>query len=244
MIELLWNAPTSEERMASHVEALSLPSTSTVLDVGCGCGEFLIRLFERFDIAGIGIDASQLHIEEAQRRALGRTSGAAIQFIVADARSYSFEQRSVDLAVCLGATHAFGEDKLAYSNALQALVPLVKPGGMILIADGYLKKPASPEYRELLGDSIPDSMTHGRNVATGIEYGLVPLAAWTASDEEWDDFEWGYQRIVERKASEQPHDLELAAKLSSRREWMQAYLQEGRETLGYGTYLFRLPASV
>lgn len=188
MIELLWNAPTSEERMASQIEALALSPTTIVLDVGCGCGEFLIRLFERFNITGIGIDVSEPHIEEAKRRVRCRTSGASIQFIVADARCYSFEQRSVDLAVCLGATHAFGEDKLAYSNALQALVHLVKPGGLILIADGYLKKQASPAYRELLGDSIPDSMTHGRNVAAGIEYGLVPLAAWTASDEEWDDF--------------------------------------------------------
>ena len=50
MIELLWNSPTSEASMAQHLEVLDLQASSTALDIGCGCGEFSIRLVERFGV--------------------------------------------------------------------------------------------------------------------------------------------------------------------------------------------------
>ena len=185
-----------------------------------------------------GIDLSAAHIDEAKRRARGRVPQSGIEFTVADAQSYQASPRCVAFGSCLGSTHAFGERPDAYQNALQNLIRLVKPGGLLLIADGYMKQPAAAEYRQILGDSMPDSMTHARNVEIGIENGLTPLAAWTASDEEWDNFEWGYQRVIEQQAIEKPDDPAIAAKLSRRRDWIQAYLRYGRSTIGYGTYLF------
>ena len=73
----------------------------------------------------------------------------------------------------------------------------------------------------------------------GVELGLVPLGAWTSTVDEWDDFEWTYQRIVERRAHGSPDDADAGRRLEQRREWMEGYLRWGRETLGYGTYLFQ-----
>ena len=243
MIELLWNAPTSEESMSRHIEVLDLPASSRILDVGCGCGEFLIRVCERFKTTGTGIDISEPHIEEAKRRASARVPAAELTFDVADAQRNDIVGEPVDLAVCMGSTHAFGGGPSAFENALQRLRAFVKPTGMVLVADGYMKRPADSGYRKLLGDSMPDSKTHATNVAIGRACGLVPLAAWTSSEEEWDNFEWGYQRIVEHQAERSPDDLQIAAKLARRREWMDAYLRFGRDTLGYGTYLFKKPAT-
>ena len=142
----------------------------------------------------------------------------------------------------MGSTHALGLGCDAYRNAIEQMIPLVVCGGLLLIADGYMKQPATPEYRKLLGDTMPDEMTHAANVATGKELGLIPLAAWTSSDDEWDDFEWTYQRIIERNAAERPEDRDLMAKLAHRREWMDAYLLWGRDTLGFGVYLFKSAA--
>ena len=61
---------------------------------------------------------------------------------------------------------------------------------------------------------------------------------WTSNDE-WDDFEWSYQRIVEQQAIANPDDKKVFEKLVRRREWIDAYLKWGRDTLGYGAYLFR-----
>lgn len=241
MIELLWNAPVNEVRMSAMLEALELREGQQVLDVGCGCGEILIRLTERYQTLGTGIDVSAPHISEARRRRQNRVPDSEIEFIAADVRSVQLKQDAYDLVLCLGATHALAPGSDAYRNALQQMIPLVKTGGLLLIADGYLKQPAVPEYRALLGESLPDDMTHAANVSTGQQLGLTPLSAWTSSTAEWDDFEWTYQRIVERKAREQPDDQEQQTRLHRRREWIQAYLQWGRDTLGYGIYLFQKP---
>lgn len=241
MIELTWNAPVSEARMSRLIDVLSLRGDQQVLDVGCGCGEVLIRLSERCQVQGTGIDTSAEHITEARRRSQVRVPDSGLQFLEADARTFQFELGAFDLAMCLGATHAFAAGSDAYQNALEQMIPLVQTGGLLLIADGYLKQPAAPKYRILLGESIPDTMTHAANVATGEALGLVPLGAWTSSEEEWDDFEWAYQRIVERKARAFPGDQDLQTTLLRRRDWMQAYLKWGRATLGYGVYLFQKP---
>lgn len=241
MIELLWNSPISEAKMAEYIEALGLRAGQRVLDIGCGCGEVLIRLNERFQIQGTGIDTSTDHIAEAKRRAKGRVTESAVRFVEADAQSFSVDLESLDLAMCLGATHAFGMGSDVYLHAIERIISLVIPGGLVLVADGYMKQPASPEYRKLLGDSMPDAMTHSANVATGKNLGLIPLAAWTSNVDEWDDFEWTYQRIVERNAETRPDDSSVMKKLAQRRAWMDAYLEWGRDTLGFGVYLFKRP---
>jgi SAM-dependent methyltransferase len=241
MIELLWNAPVSELTMAKVFEALELDPGGFVLDVGCGCGEVLIRLHERFGIEGLGIDISTAFLREARRRAEGRVPGAMLRFQEADARTLAIRPESVNLAVCLGATHAFGLGDGAYRTALAHLRSWAVPGGLILVAEGFLMQPASPAYRALIGDFPPDERTHAGNVAVARDLGLTPLAAWTSSVNEWDDFEWSYQPVVERHAAERPLDPEIAARLRTRRAWMEGYLQWGRKTLGYGTYLLRRP---
>lgn len=116
---------------------------------------------------------------------------------------------------------------------------MIAPGGRLLIAEGYIRRPAAPDYRRLLGDWPPDEMTHAANVATGVELGLTPIAAWTSSEGEWDDFEWTYQQSVERLAELSPGDSAVKTRATARRRWMDAYLRWGRNSLGYGIYLFK-----
>lgn len=239
MIELLWNAPVSEERMRVYLDAVGAAAGGRVLDIGCGCGEALIRLCQATGSSGLGIDLSTDHIAEATRRAERCGVGDRVRFVAEDVASSSFRDAPYDAALCLGASHAFESGPSAYATAVSQLASLLKPGGKLLIAEGYLKRPAPPEYRRLLGESVPDEMTHASNVAVGVDAGLTPLGAWTSSPAEWDDFEWGYQRHVERAAMARPDDDAVQDRLSRRRAWMDAYLRWGRETLGYGTYLFQ-----
>lgn len=239
MIELLWNAPVSKTKMAMCIESLNFQEGGRVLDVGCGCGETLIRIVERYGVHATGIDSSVEHIAEAQRRSCSRSTESRIEFIEANGQSFHVEPQSFDLVMCMGATHAFGFGSDVFSKAIEKMKRLAVPGGLVLVADGYMKQPASPEYRKVIGDSMPDDMTHAAHVTTGQKFGLIPLAAWTSSVDEWDDFEWSYQRIVEQQAIANPDDKKVLEKLVRRRAWMDAYLKWGRDTLGYGTYLFK-----
>lgn len=239
MIELLWNNPISEAKMQQYIEALQLAPSKRVLDIGCGCGEILIRIHERYGMNGVGIDNKRSLIAEATKRADGRARTPSVEFAVADATTYDVASQSIDLVVCLGATHAFGLGSNAYSNALSQIMPMLNSGGLVLVGDGYLKQPAAKAYRELLGDDVPDGTTHESNVQIAQTRGLIPLGAWTSSLDEWDAFEWGYQQIVESKAI--AGDKTAIGRLAARRNWMQMYLKHGRETLGFGVYLFRKP---
>src|SRR5262245_42536888 len=90
---------------------------------------------------------------------------------------------------------------------------MVMPRGRLLVAEGY-KRPAATEYRAVIGEFPPDETTHEANVFVGKDLGLVPLAAWTSSVDEWDHFEWTYQQVIERSARERPLDPDVAAEVN------------------------------
>ena len=239
MIELMWNAPISESKLNLQIDALALGDGNTVLDIGCGCGEILLRICEHYEVQATGIDSSSEYIREAKRRASRRNILGFVNFIEADAQQWNTEAELFDVVLCLGATHAFGVGPAAYLNALKRMFAMVKPGGKLLVSDAYAKQPVPSGYREFIGDTLTDEMTHEHNVRAGRSLGLIPLGAWTSSVDEWDEFEWSYQRIIEERASGPDADEATAEKLNQRRTWMDGYLRWGRGTLGYGTYLFK-----
>ena len=201
----------------------------------------LIRILERYDVLGVGVDSSADSLAEAQRRAAGRIETSRLQLVEADAQEYAFEPGSFELVICMGASHAFGLGGDAVERAIGRMARIAADGGLALLADGYLKRNKPDEYRKYVGDEVPDDLTHAAIIQMGRDAGLTPLAAWTSTVDEWDEFEWGYQRIFERKANEQPADPSRQEKLARRRDWMDAYVKWGRDTLGYGTYLFMKP---
>jgi SAM-dependent methyltransferase len=102
MIEHLWNAPVSEAKMARCIETQELHPGQWVLDVGCGCGEVLIRLHERYQIQGTGIDTSTEYIAEARKRPW--TAFPTHPFALSKSTSGGTQiERLVDLAICMGA---------------------------------------------------------------------------------------------------------------------------------------------
>jgi hypothetical protein len=81
-------------------------------------------------------------------------------------------------------------------------------------------------------------MSHQETVEAGVALGLVPRFAITSTDEEWDAYEGLYAASVEAFAVEQPDDPELGEMLEQIRSWQEAYRKWGRDTLGFGLYVF------
>ena len=210
-----------------------------MLDVGCGEGEFLIQVLERHPVNGIGVDASESCIKVANSAASSRLPTEQYEFQNIDAISISLEVESVDVAICIGSTHAFGEGQEAYPKALKQLSQYVKPGGQLLIGEGFWQKDPDPEYLALLGEPVGIYNSHQENVEVGQSLNLFPLYAVTSSLDEWDDFEWHFSMSTEKEAADNGHRDSIHSRLLEARKWRDGYLKWGRSTMGFGFYLFQ-----
>ncbi len=223
--------------MDALIDLLELPVGAGVLDVGCGKGEVLLRVMARYGVTGTGLDLSEAWLTEARARAEARALPKTPTFLLQDANGYT-PPEPVDLAVCIGSSHAYG----GYRDSLRALRQVIKPGGLLLIGEGYWKNTRAPEYLVLLKATQDELNDHAGNVTVAVGLGLTPLFASVSSDDDWDDYEGLYALSVERYAAQHPDDPDVPAMLGRIRPWRDGYLRWGRDTLGFALYLFQKPA--
>ncbi|MFE8694924.1 SAM-dependent methyltransferase [Cytobacillus sp. FJAT-53684] len=230
--------PISESKMMKMIEMVSLNSQDKVIDIGSGTCELIIRLIEKYHVSATGIELYEGAIKEAKRNADCRIPNDNIEFIVDDASTAvgKCKKEEYELGMCIGSTHALG----GLESTLQTLKRLVKKNGYILIGEGYWKQPPSKEYLMALGGANEsDLKTHAENVKIGEDLGLIPLWSYVSSDDDWDDYEWLYSSSIENYCHDNPNDPDREAMLKRIRSWRTTYLKWGRDTLGFGLYLFR-----
>ena len=229
-------SPLSTQKIDRVLNLIPLTPTDKVIDVGCGRAEMLIRLCERTGAQGIGIDFNPTFIQQAQQNAVGRITDNQIMWISKPVAEVDIEPTSLKAALCIGATHAFGN----YHTTLTILSELVEPGGHILVGEGYWKTLPGQAYLDFLGATVDDYDTHANNIRAGANAGLKPLYAVVSSDDEWDHYEGLYARAIELYTHAND-DSDVPAMQERISKWREAYLQWGRATLGFGLYLFLRP---
>lgn len=112
------------------LERLDDDDPSTIVDLGCGTGQFTYRLTERFpDAAVIGVDFSQGMLFEAAERVV-RASSRQHLIIQADAGQLPFRRSSVDVVVCSESFHWYHDQ----AATLDGLADTLRSGGRLLIA--------------------------------------------------------------------------------------------------------------
>jgi ubiquinone/menaquinone biosynthesis C-methylase UbiE len=191
----------------------------------------------REGIRCVGVDLNPRFLDEARRAAATRVPEGSLELIEGDVAAYlKTSSGPFDIALCTGSTHAFG----GYRQTLHALARVVRPGGQLLVGEGYWRKDPEPGYLTALGTTRAEFHDHAGNVAVGVEEGLVPLYSTVSSGDEWDRYEGLYLRAVERYTAEHPEDPDTPALRDHIRRWRDAYLRWGRDTLGFGLYLFRV----
>jgi hypothetical protein len=144
------------------------------------------------------------------------------------------------VVLCIAASHALG----GFPDALRALAELVRPGGEVLLGEGYWRRPPSPEYLDALGgasaDELPD---YGGLMRAAEQAGLTPVYSSVASEADWDRYEWLLILNAERWAAAHAADpgAEVMRERAGRaRERMT--MPGGRETLGFALVLLRRDA--
>jgi len=110
--------PVNEDRLERLCDLLELKRGARVIDIGCGKGEMLIRLAEKYRIKGVGVDKSPYCIREAAERKRKRVPRTDLRFLEMDGAQYKIENgESSDLAMCIGAAWIYG----GYTNTIKAL---------------------------------------------------------------------------------------------------------------------------
>jgi cyclopropane fatty-acyl-phospholipid synthase-like methyltransferase len=206
------------------------------LDVGCGKGEFLLRLAGRRAVQGEGIDLSAHAIGLALAKAQHQVLQGNLAFRCADARSLKPPPGKYFLTICLGATQAFGNLR----TTLRTLQEWTRLNGWIVVGEGFWKQPPSARYLEILDGTSNELLDDPGNIRVGEQLGLKLAQHWSSTDEEWDDFETAYLEGIESYGQENPDDPRVPEMLRRIRRWRQGYLQWGKKTLGFGVYAFRV----
>lgn len=230
---LRYNNPFSVAKIEEVIELLGLNDRATVLDIGSGKAELLIRLVERYQVRALGLELDPSSIQKAHEQAAERIPTDRLELRECDAQTFEAEPDSFDLASSLGACHVYG----GFRSTLERLAYYVRPGGQVLVGDGYWKQEPAQEYLAALETTRGEFQTHAENVATGVSLGLVPMYACVCNEDEWDRFEW--LRMYERYACRKPDDPGLPALITQLHTWRDIYLRWGRDTLGFGLYLFQ-----
>jgi len=147
-----WNGSTGDRSVAlqDRLDAVFAGITATligraallpgehVLDVGCGCGETVLRLAAKVGPAGavLGVDVSKPMLDLAARRVAAAGMGTAaleaagmanVELVLADASAHRFEDGRFDLVFSRLGVMFFDDPVGAFANIRTS----VKPGGRL-----------------------------------------------------------------------------------------------------------------
>lgn len=233
---LAFMSPLSEERADRLVAELVARSPATVLDLGCGWGELLLRIVAAAPGAvGTGVDLHGPDIERGRTAADTRGLSDRVTLIEGAAEAHA---GNADVVLSIGAFQAFG----SVTDALKRLRASVNPGGVLLFGAEFWERPPSPER---LADMWPGATTDDCTdladlVDLAVAAGFRPLRIQTAIANEWEHFESGLAAELETwlvanpghpEADEVRHKLD-----SHRRFWLRGH----RGVLGFA-YLILAP---
>ena len=195
-----------------------------MLDVACGRAEVLRRVAERFEVEAVGYDSDAALIEAGP---------PGLDLEVRD----SPPPGPFDVVLCIAASHALG----GFPGALGALARLVRPGGEVLLGEGYWRRPPSAEYLAALGAASADELPDYSGLMRAAEdAGLTPLYSSVASEADWDRYEWRLILGAERWAAAHPADPGAEVlRERARRARERMTMPGGRDTLGFALVLLR-----
>jgi hypothetical protein len=137
-------------------------------------------------------------------------------------------------ACCLGSLHALGGLRAGLAWLLRA----VRPGGAVVVADGFWARPPDPAFLAALGATADELPTFDGLLAACDEAGLEPVAVATSTQEDWERYEWALVANGDRWAREHAGDP-LAAGV---RDWIDAARRRLRAPGGTTTIGFALLA--
>ncbi|WPB76466.1 methyltransferase domain-containing protein [Archangium violaceum] len=123
---------------------LGLSAGARVLDLGCGKGTVALALARELGPRVLGVDGFTPFVEEAKRRAEERGLSGLCEFRQGDLREAVAEVEGVDVVMLLAVGRVLGDA----AETVGALRRCVRPGGYMVINDGYVAEGVALESSE------------------------------------------------------------------------------------------------
>jgi SAM-dependent methyltransferase len=240
---LAFHGPLSEPRAARLVGRLARTRPASVLDLGCGWGELLLRVLDAVPGAvGIGIDLSTADLDRGRDNAAARGLASRVSFL--EESAVGTARGPADLVLCVASSHGLSEAMPPQHTveALHALRRLVNPGGRVLLGECFWEHPPSPAEIAAMwpGSNAGDQYDLAGLVDLAISAGFRPEWIETASLEEWDDFESGVGADVEEWLAGHPDHPQAAETRKKADDRLSIWLRGSRGCFGLA-YLTLIP---
>ncbi|PSL52944.1 mycolic acid cyclopropane synthetase [Saccharothrix carnea] len=215
-----FNTPLSDAKAFDLITSLRLAPGERVVDYGCGWAELLLRAVEHQPgVTGFGVDSDDHAITRGRANVEARGLTSRVTLDLADVTGWSAEP--ADVTISIGASHAWGGTKAT----LEALHARTRPGGRLLLGDGFWEQPPNAKSLEIFGEEEFGTLPELVDLAMTCGYRLLNLA--TASPDEWDSFESRWCAARERWLLENPNDpkaAEVRAIVDDHRDgWLKGY---------------------
>jgi trans-aconitate methyltransferase len=218
---LNWNSPLSESHAEELLNQLDLPSAKSIVDLGCGWGELLIRATGRLPdgstAEGVDNDSNVLH----RGREAAKTRQPNVTFTELESGSW---KGLADRAICIGSSHTLGGSK----EMMQRLAKHV-PTGRVLVGDTCWEKPPPDATRAMFDEVEPLADL----VAAARDAGWYVLHLSTVDQREWDDFESRHRAGLRQWLIENPSDPRVAEVTAQQDAREKEYLTTYRGLLGF-----------
>ncbi len=222
-------APLSAERANRLAADLAAQEPSTVVDLGCGWGELLLRILAACPGArGVGVDTHGPDLLRGRDNAARRGLSDRVTFVEGAAAEHL---RPADILINLGAQHALG----GVAEALSTLHKTVNPGGRVLFGVEFWEHPPTSEQLANMwpGISADDCGDLAGLVDQAVAAGFRPLRIETVTRGEWEEFESGLAADTEEwllTHTEHPEASGVRAKLDAQRNiWLRGH----RDVMGF-----------
>jgi SAM-dependent methyltransferase len=228
-------APVADASVTALLARVGSSSGLRVLDLGCGEAGWSLRMLELHpDATADAVDTSSWSIRRAAAAAESRGVAGRLRLHESDVNDLD-ARADHDLVMCVGSTHAFG----GLVETLEAAAGFLRPGGWLLVGDGFWERP--PDQAAL--DSLGMHAEELRDLRSAI--GEVEQRGWTithahvSSLNEWDDYEWSWCGSLNDWAIDHPTDPDAAAALAASRDHRDGWLGGYRGVLGFVCFLLR-----